>query len=205
MYRDVIRIAMRPLRNVCVFCGSSPGARPEYADMARRLGRELVARDIGLVFGGGNVGLMGVIADAVLDGGGDAIGVIPKAMIPKELAHERVTELRIVATMHERKAQMAELSDAFIALPGGLGTLEELFEVATWGQLGYHDKAFGLLDVAGYYAGLAAFLDHAVAERFLTQPHRDMLIVGDSPGPLLDTLAAAEPTTTGKWIDRDQL
>jgi hypothetical protein len=173
--------------------------------MARRLGRELVARDIGLVFGGGNVGLMGVIADAVLDGGGDAIGVIPKAMIPKELAHERVTELRIVATMHERKAQMAELSDAFIALPGGLGTLEELFEVATWGQLGYHDKPFGLLDVAGYYAGLAAFLDHAVAERFLTQPHRDMLIVGDSPGPLLDTLAAAEPTTTGKWIDRDQL
>ena len=162
---------------LCVFSGSSPGAHPDYAEAARELGRSLAERGIGLVYGGAHVGLMGVLADSALESGGEVVGVIPQALVEREIAHPGVSDLRVVGTMHERKALMADLADGFIALPGGTGTLDELFEVYTWTQLGLHSKPLGLLDVRGYYAQLAAFLDHAVQERFLTAEHR-----GDAPG-----------------------
>jgi uncharacterized protein (TIGR00730 family) len=154
------------VRRVCVFCGSSPGARPGYAEVTADLARVLVADGLGLVYGGAGVGLMATLADTVLDEGGEVIGVIPRALVEKEIAHNGVSDLRVVDSMHERKALMADLSDAFVALPGGLGTLEELLEIFTWAQLGLHHKPCALLDVEGYYAGLADFLAHAVAERF---------------------------------------
>jgi uncharacterized protein (TIGR00730 family) len=192
------------MRRVCVYAGSNPGSDPAYADGARALGAELAARGIGLVYGGGKVGLMGVIADTVLAAGGEAIGVMPQALIDREIGHPRLTELKVVGSMHERKAQMAELSDAFVALPGGIGTLEELIEVYTWSQLGIHDKACGVLNVRGYYDGLATFLDHAVAEGFLRAQHRAVLTVAEDPGHLLDALAAYEPPRVGKWLELDQ-
>jgi uncharacterized protein (TIGR00730 family) len=193
------------MRRLCVFCGSSPGARPAYGDAAEELARLLVSEDIGLVYGGGAVGLMGRLADAVLAQGGEAIGVIPEALVAKEIGHGDLTELRVVGSMHERKALMAELADAFVALPGGLGTLEELFEVYTWAQLGLHRKPCGLLDVEGYYDGIARFLAHAVEERFLVEEHRAMLIVEREPRVLLDRLRRFEPETVApKWIDRDE-
>jgi len=190
------------LRRVCVFCGSSPGARPEYRAAAEALGRMLAARGLGLVYGGGNVGLMGVLADAALAAGGEVIGVIPRALVDLEVAHTGLRDLRIVDSMHERKAAMAELAGAFVALPGGIGTLEELFEVWTWAQLGLHAKPCALLDVAGYYAPLVAFLEHAVAARFLRPVHRAMLTVTADPQALLDHLAAYSPPVVAKWIDR---
>jgi len=190
------------LRRVCVFCGSSPGARPEYRATAEALGRMLAARGLGLVYGGGNVGLMGVLADAALAAGGEVIGVIPRALVDLEVAHTGLRDLRIVDSMHERKAAMAELAGAFVALPGGIGTLEELFEVWTWAQLGLHAKPCALLDVAGYYAPLVAFLEHAVAARFLRPVHRAMLTVTADPQALLDHLAAYSPPVVAKWIDR---
>jgi uncharacterized protein (TIGR00730 family) len=192
------------MRRLCVYAGSNPGSHPAYADAAGALAAELVRRGIGLVYGGGKVGLMGVIADAVLEAGGEAVGVMPQALIDREIGHPRLTELKVVDSMHERKAQMAELADAFVALPGGIGTLEELIEVYTWSQLGIHDKACGVLNVRGYYDGLATFLDHAVSEGFLRAQHRAVLTVAEDPAELLDALAAYEPPRVGKWLELDQ-
>jgi len=193
------------MRRVCVFCGSSPGARPAYGDATAELARLLAGEGIGVVYGGGAVGLMGVLGDAVLAAGGEAIGVIPQALVDREIGHSGLTELRVVGSMHERKALMAELSDAFIALPGGLGTLEELFEVYTWAQLGLHDKPCGLLDVEDYFAGIVEFLEHAVRERFVRQEHRAMLMVEPDPRALIDRLRDFEPQAVRpKWIDREQ-
>jgi uncharacterized protein (TIGR00730 family) len=181
---------MTSLRRVCVFCGSKAGARPEYADAARAMGATLAAAGIDLVYGGGRVGLMGVVADAVLAAGGEVIGVIPDHMSDREIAHFGLTELRIVSSMHERKALMYELSDGFAALPGGLGTLEELFEITTWSQLGLHAKPTGLLDVNGFFTPLVAFLDQLVTEGFVSERHRRLLRVAAEPEALLDRLAA---------------
>jgi uncharacterized protein (TIGR00730 family) len=181
---------MAVLRKVCVFCGSKHGVRPDYTEAARAMGAALAAGGIGLVYGGGRVGLMGVVADAVLDAGGEVIGVIPDHMSDREIAHYGLTDLRVVGTMHERKALMYELSDGFVALPGGLGTLEELFEITTWSQLGLHAKPTGLLDVAGFYTPLVAFLDQLVTEGFVAERHRRLLRVADKPAALLEALAA---------------
>jgi len=191
------------VRRVCVFLGSSPGARPAYADAARSLARVLVERDIELVYGGGNVGLMGVLADAVLEAGGHVIGVIPEALVALEVAHTGLPDLRRVGSMHERKATMAELADGFVTLPGGLGTFEECFEILTWAQLGMHASPCGLLDVAGYWDALRAMLQHAVDERFLRPEHVGLLLVDERPGALLDAMAAWRPPPLAKWIDRD--
>ena len=193
---------MTDIRTVCIYCGSSPGARPDYADAARQVGALLAREGIGLVTGGGRVGLMGVVADAVLNAGGEAVGVIPQALFEREVGHEGLTELVVVQTMHERKALMAARADAVIALPGGLGTLEEITEMLTWAQLGIHAKPCGLLNVAGYYDALVDFLNHAVTERFIRQPHREMLMVDSSPEDLLARLRAYTPPTVGKWMDR---
>jgi uncharacterized protein (TIGR00730 family) len=193
------------VKRVCVFCGSSPGANPAYADATAELGRLLVADGIGLVYGGGAVGLMGVLADSVLGAGGEAVGVIPQALVDREIGHDGLSELRVVGSMHERKALMAELSDAFVALPGGLGTLEELFEVYTWAQLGLHRKPCGLLDVERYFAGIVDFLEHAVRERFVSEEHRAMLMVDRDPRRLIDRLREFEPKAAQpKWIDRQE-
>lgn len=190
------------MRSVCVFCGSNTGAGPTYAEAARALARAVAGRRLKLVYGGGNVGLMGVLADAALGAGAHVIGVIPRRLVEKEVAHSGLTEQRIVETMHERKALMADLSDAFIALPGGLGTLDETFEMLTWIQLGIHRKPCALLDVDGYFERLAAFLDHAVEQRFLTAAHRAMLIVERDSDAALDRLASASLPNVSKWMDR---
>jgi uncharacterized protein (TIGR00730 family) len=190
------------LKSVCVFCGASPGARPIYREAAENLGRSLAERGLTLIYGGGAVGLMGVVADAALAAGGEVIGIIPQSLERAEIGHKGLTRLEVVDGMHARKARMAELADAFISLPGGLGTLEEMFEVWTWGQLGYHAKPLGLLEVDGFYARLTDFLDHLVAERFVREPHRAMLQVGESPTELLDRLAVWQPTVAPKWVDR---
>lgn len=192
------------MKRLCVFCGSSPGANPSYIATARALGRELAARELGLVFGGSGVGLMGALADGALAAGGEVTGVIPRALEAKELAHRGLTRLEVVASMHERKARMAELADGFVALPGGMGTLEELAEILTWAQLGLHRKPCGLLDVAGYWQPLVAFFDHAVEERFLRAEHRAILLVGAEPAPLLDALERWQPVHVEKWIDRGE-
>jgi uncharacterized protein (TIGR00730 family) len=193
------------VRRLCVFCGSSPGARPAYGEAAEELGRVLVAEGIGLVYGGGQVGLMGRLADAVLTEGGEAIGVLPEALVAKEIGHKALADLRVVGSMHERKALMADLADGFVALPGGLGTVEELFEVYTWAQLGLHRKPCALLDVEGYYEGIASFLCHAVDERFLREDHRAMLIVEREPTALVERLKGFEPASiVPKWIDRGE-
>jgi uncharacterized protein (TIGR00730 family) len=192
------------LNSLCVFCGSSSGASPAYAEAASRFGRAAAGRGLTLIYGGGRVGLMGIVADAALAAGGTVIGVIPEALATRELAHAGVTELRVVASMHERKAMMSELADGFLALPGGIGTLEEWFEVWTWSQLGFQPKPCGLLNVAGYFDPLLAFLDHMTAERFLTAVHRSMAIVDDQPERLLDRLASYQPPRARKWIDADE-
>ncbi len=185
---------------LCVFCGSSAGARPDYLDAARALGGAIAAAGGTLVYGGAKVGLMGAVADAALAAGAPVIGVMPRSLVEKEIAHEGLSELHVVGSMHERKALMADRSDGFVALPGGIGTLEELFEVWTWAQLGYHAKPVGLLDVAGFYGRLAAFLDHQVDEAFVRAAHRDMLIVETDPSRLIDRFAAYEPPKVAKWI-----
>ena len=190
------------MKRVCVFSGSSPGADLAYRAAATDLGHRLADRGIELVYGGASVGLMGVVADAALEGGGRVIGVIPQSLVDREVAHPGLSDLRVVDSMHERKALMAELSDAFVALPGGVGTLEELFEVYTWNQLGLHAKPLGLFNVRGYFDGLARFLDHAVAERFVTRAHRAMLLVSEDLEALLDGLARWEAPLQLKWIDR---
>lgn len=193
-----------PEKRICVFTGSSPGALPEYKAAAEAFGAELVARGYGLVYGGGKVGLMGAVADAVLSKGGHAVGVIPKALMGKEIAHQGLDELEIVSSMHERKHRMAELANAFVAMPGGMGTLEELAEVLTWAQLGIHAKPCGLLNVAGYYDALLAHLDRGVAHRFVRAEHRSIVLVASSPDELIDHLESYEPIHVGKWMDRSQ-
>lgn len=190
------------MTRVCVFAGSSSGARPEYRAAASELGRALAARGVGLVYGGARVGLMGVVADAVLASGGEVTGVIPEAMAAKEIAHDGLTDLRIVSSMHERKATMAGLADAFVALPGGWGTWEELFEMVTWGQLGLHRKPCGLLNVRGYFDPLLSFVAHAVEEGFVRREHARMLVVASAAAPLVDLLAAPAPPIVEKWLDR---
>ena len=192
------------MKAITVFCGSSAGVRPEYAAAAELLGRTLAERGIALVYGGASVGLMGSVADAALAHGGTVVGIIPEALVGKEIEHRGLSELHVVESMHARKRMMADRADGFVALPGGVGTLEELFEVWTWGQLGHHAKPCALLDVAGYYDCLAAFLDHQVAEGFVRPAHREMLIVETGVDRLLQRLASYRPPTVAKWIDRDE-
>jgi uncharacterized protein (TIGR00730 family) len=188
------------LRAICVFCGSNAGARKEYAEAAAEVGRAIAARGLALVYGGAAVGLMGTLADAALAAGGKVVGVIPKALVEREIAHAGLTELHAVKSMHERKAMMADRSDAFLALPGGAGTLEEVFEAWTWAQLGHHRKPVGLLNVTGFFDGLVAFLDHQCRERFIRVEHRDMLIVERDPNLLLDRFENYRPPVVEKWI-----
>ena len=190
------------LSSVAVYCGSNSGTDPAYARAAASLGQTLADRGIRLVYGGGQVGLMGVVADAVTENGGQAYGVITEALRAKEIAHESLTSLQVVGTMHERKAAMADAADAFIMLPGGFGTFDEFFEVLTWTQLGIHAKPCGILDTAGFFAPLRALLDGAVTAGFVHSAHRDMVIMDDDPGRLLDRLAAWTPVTVSKWLDR---
>ncbi|MDY7548491.1 TIGR00730 family Rossman fold protein [Glaciimonas sp. Gout2] len=190
------------MKSLCIYCGSSPGSSPLYAQAARSLAQQMVDDNIALVYGGGNVGLMGVIADEVIRLGGVATGVIPMALMEKELGHTGLTKLHIVKDMHERKAMMAELSDGFIAMPGGIGTLEELFEVFTWAQLGFHQKPIGLLNVTGFYDGLIAFIQHMVSQRFLKAEQADMLINAPDGAALLARFKAFVPTNVPKWLDR---
>jgi uncharacterized protein (TIGR00730 family) len=192
------------MERLCVFSGSSPGAHSDYLRAAQELGRALADQDVALVYGGASVGLMGAVADAMLDAGGEAIGVIPQALVDREIAHPGLADLRVVGSMHERKALMAELADGFVALPGGMGTLEELFEVYTWTQLGLHSKPLGLLDVRGYYDKLVAFLDHTVEERFMTVEHREMLVVEERAEALLEAFRRWRAPVRAKWIDRAQ-
>jgi uncharacterized protein (TIGR00730 family) len=193
------------LRSVCVFCGSNPGRQPEYAAGAAALGRQLAGRGIRVVYGGAHVGTMGALADAVLAAGGEITGVIPAQLAAAEVAHPGLADLRVVGSMHERKATMASLADGFIALPGGIGTLEEFAEAITWSQLGLHAKPTGLLNVLGYYDDLLRFLDHAVAERFLRPGHREMILAGPDPEALLAAMARwrPEPGAAAKWMDAD--
>jgi uncharacterized protein (TIGR00730 family) len=191
------------MKRICVFCGSSSGSRAEYRAVTEELGVELVRRNIGLVYGGGNVGLMGVIADAVLKAGGEVVGVIPENLVAKEVGHNGLTKLHVVRSMHERKALMADLADAFIALPGGLGTLEEFCEIVTWSQLGLHAKPCGILNVQGYYSPLLAMFDHAVQERFLKRENRALVLARDSVAELLQALEEWRPERVEKWLDRE--
>ena len=190
------------LKSICVYCGSSPGLRDAYVNTAEAFGRLIAAEGIALVYGGGNCGLMGVLADSALHGGGAVIGVIPEQMVAKELAHMKLTELHRVGSMHERKLKMAELADAFVALPGGIGTMEEIFEAFTWTQLGLHSKPCAFLDVEQYYARLFQFLDHMAEQRFIKPEHLACLIRGDDPRELLIKLRQFTPATTEKWLDR---
>lgn len=197
-------MSLEAIQRICVFCGSSRGRHPGYLVAAAALGSALAQRGIGLVYGGASVGLMGEVAGAALAAGGDVIGVMPRALVDREVAHRGLADLRVVGSMHERKAMMAELADGFVALPGGLGTLEELFEIWTWAQLGDHAKPCALLDIQGYYGKLLAFLDQAVAEGFIKPLHRDMLIVADSVDALFPALDAWRPPATAGWIGRDE-
>jgi uncharacterized protein (TIGR00730 family) len=187
-------------KSICVFAGSSSGARPQYTHAARELGRELAARNYGLVYGGASVGLMAVVADTVLEAGGNVTGVIPEFLVEKEVAHTGLCDLRVVRSMHERKALMAELADGFVALPGGFGTIEEFFEVLTWGQLGMHQKPCALLDVGGYYARLLEFLDYATSERFLKPVHRSTIVVAADARTLLNDFEKYRAPSVPKWI-----
>lgn len=185
---------------LCVFCGSNAGSDSSYLEAARKLGDALAREKIGLVYGGASVGLMGAVADAVMAEGGEVIGVMPQSLVDKEIAHKNLPDLRIVGSMHERKALMAELADGFVALPGGLGTLEELFEVWTWAQLGYHRKPCSLLNVGGFYDKLTGFLDDVVERGFVKPVHRSMLIVEQEPDALIRAVRAYEPPVVTKWI-----
>ncbi|HEX8672942.1 MAG TPA: TIGR00730 family Rossman fold protein [Longimicrobium sp.] len=188
------------MKRVCVFCGSSPGTRPVYAEAARAMGRLLAERGIGLVYGGGKVGLMGEVADAVLAGGGEVTGVIPRGLMEREVGHQGLTTLHVTGTMHERKALMVDLSDGFVALPGGYGTLDELCEALTWSQLGIHARPCGVLNVDGYFDALLALFDHAVREGFVREAHRGLVLEATESAALLDAMAHFQAPTTEKWI-----
>jgi uncharacterized protein (TIGR00730 family) len=193
------------MKNITVFCGSSSGFREEYREAAQNLARLLVEKDIRLIYGGGNVGLMGVIADEVMRGGGQVIGIIPDSLFQKEVGNREITELRVVGSMHERKALMAELADGFIAMPGGIGTFEEFFEILTWAQLGFHEKPCGLLNVAGYYDGLLALCDNAVREGFLRAVHRQLILDDSDAASLLEKMNNFHAPPVEKWIAKDDL
>jgi uncharacterized protein (TIGR00730 family) len=192
------------VKSVCVFCGSHSGGRPEYGKAAEGLGALLAARGLRLVYGGGSTGLMGVVANAMLAAGGHVLGVIPESLATKEVAHFGVTELRVVASMHARKAAMADAADAFIALPGGFGTFEELFEVVTWAQLGLHAKPIGVLNVDGFFDGLLALVDHAIAEGFILPGQRALLVEAPTAAALLDRLATHHPLPAPRWVTREE-
>jgi hypothetical protein len=192
------------MKRICVYCGSNPGRLPDYRESARQLGHELAARGLGLVYGGASVGVMGAVADAVLERGGNAIGVIPRSLATREVAHSRLDELIVVDSMHARKAQMAELSDGFIALPGGWGTIEEIFEMLTWAQLGFHEKPCGLLNVASYYDHLFAFLEEAVRQQFVKEEYRPMIMMDEAPDLLLDRFSAYRAPKVRKWIGAEE-
>ena len=193
------------IKKICVYCGSSPGKNPAYSQAARSLATSLCDRGIGLVYGGAAIGVMGAVADAVLEAGGEAIGVIPKSLAVKEVAHDGLSQLHVVASMHERKAMMAELSDGFIALPGGWGTLEEIFEILTWAQLGFHHKPCGLLNVEGYYNGLIDFLENSFEQQFVNDLCRPMLMESRESDALLDQFAAYKAPKVRKWMGEDEL
>ncbi len=190
------------MSSVCVYCGSSPGLDPAYMASARAVGRYIAEQGHTLVYGGGDVGLMGACADAALAAGGSVIGVIPADMLEKEVGHQGLTEMHVVDSMHERKMKMAKESDCFIALPGGIGTLEEIVEVLTWNQLGFHAKACGALNVEGFFDPLLEFLDHMVTSRFLKPEHREQLLVGDTPAEIVEAVLAYEITALDKWMDQ---
>ncbi len=192
------------MKRICVFCGSSPGARPEYPDAAKELAGALVRKNIGLIYGGARVGLMGEIARSVMEKGGEVIGVIPRALMEREVAFTGLSDLRVVDSMHERKAMMAELADGFIALPGGLGTIEEFFEILTWAQLGIHGKPCGLLNINNYFSTLMDFLNHTVTERFVEREHREMILLDEDPERLLLRFETYQPPLTDKaqWVLR---
>ena len=192
------------MKRICVYCGSSPGKLNDYREAARSLGHEMAGRGFGLVYGGASVGVMGAVADAVLDRGGEAIGVIPYALATKEVSHHGLNELIVVDSMHERKARMAELSDGFIALPGGWGTIEEIFEMLTWAQLGFHEKPCGLLNVASYYDPLYSFLEQAIDQRFVKEEFRPMMMMENSAGILLDRFAVYRAPKVKKWIGPEE-
>ena len=191
------------MKRICVFCGSSPGSRPEYRHAAQEMAAELVRRNIGLVYGGGNVGLMGELADAVLKADGEVQGVIPEHLLAREVGHKGLTKLHVVRSMHERKALMADLSDAFVAMPGGFGTFEEFCEVVTWSQLGLHAKPCGLLNTVEYYSPLLRMFDHALEERFLKPENRALVLARDQPAELVQALEEWRPTLVEKWLDRE--
>ena len=192
------------MKRICVYCGSSPGRLSDYRDAARQLGNELAARKIGLVYGGASVGVMGAVADAILDQGGRAIGVIPHALATREVAHNGLDELFVVDSMHERKAKMAELSDGFIALPGGWGTIEEIFEMLTWAQLGFHQKPCGLLNISAYYDHLFKFLEHAIDQRFVREEYRPMIMMEQTASGLLDRYQLYRAPSVRKWIGPEE-
>lgn len=193
------------IKKICVYCGSSPGKNPAYSAAATNLANAMCERGIGLVYGGAAVGVMGAVANAVLEAGGEAIGVIPKSLAVKEVAHHGLTELHVVASMHERKAMMADLADGFIALPGGWGTLEEIFEILTWAQLGFHDKPCGLLNIEGYYDGLIGFLENTFEQQFVNELYRPMLMKSREPMALLDQFATYQAPKVRKWMAEDEL
>lgn len=193
------------MKRICVFCGSNKGARPIFTTAAKELGHALVKRNMGLVYGGGNVGLMGAIADEILAQGGEVIGVIPQSLVRREVAHQNLTKQHVVTTMHERKALMAELSDGFIAMPGGMGTFDEFCEILTWAQLGIHQKPCGILNVEDYFTPLLRMFDHAVAEGFLRDAHRTLVLEATQPDKLLDSLATYQPQQIEKWLDLNKV
>lgn len=193
------------MKNITVFCGSNSGFRTEYAEAAKNLARLFVQENIRLVYGGGNVGLMGIIADEVMSAGGEVIGIIPDSLDKKEVGHRGITELRVVSSMHERKALMAELTDGFIAMPGGIGTFEEFFEILTWAQLGFHEKPCAVLNIAGYYDGLLALCDTAVSEGFLRHAHRQLILEDSNPVFLLEKMKNFQPARLEKWLDKEDL
>ncbi|WP_299480957.1 TIGR00730 family Rossman fold protein [uncultured Roseibium sp.] len=192
------------MKSICVFCGSSYGSREIYTEAARSTGRVIAENGYRLVYGGAKVGLMGTVADAALEAGGEVVGVLPRSLQEKEIGHEGLNELHLVGSMHERKAMMADLSDGFIALPGGVGTLEEIFEVWTWGQLGYHEKPCGFLNVAGYYDQLIAFLDHQTEEAFTKPAMRNMIQISATAQDMIDQFKTYTPPSTPKWIKKDE-
>jgi len=192
------------LRSVCVFCGSRPGRRPEYEDAARALGRRLAADGVRLIYGGGGVGLMGTLATAVMEGGGTVIGVIPDPLATREVAHAGVTEMRVVPSMHARKALMADLADGFIAMPGGLGTFEEVFEILTWAQLGIHAKPIGLVNTGGYFDALIALVEHAIGEGFIHPEQRALFVDAPTPETLMPRLLTHHPPAAFQWVSREQ-
>jgi uncharacterized protein (TIGR00730 family) len=193
------------IKRICVYCGSSPGKNPAYTLAAKSLANAMCERGIGLVYGGAAIGVMGAVADAVLAAGGEAIGIIPESLAVKEVAHENLTDLHVVASMHERKAMMADLSDGFVALPGGWGTLEEIFEILTWAQLGFHEKPCALLNIEGYYDNLIRFMENAFEQKFVNELCRPMLIKADEPAALLDQFAIYSAPRVRKWVGEDEL